>query len=277
MADFDAIESIKKRTSVRTYSKRPVEERKLESIKAFVEENAGNPFGAAVRLNILHTRENPRIGAYGLIRGAKVYLAGCVEKSEKDVEGFGYEFERAILYATSLGLGTCWIGGLFTRGAFSAALKPDGGFIPAVSPVGYAAEKTSLPERIFAAGVGARARKPFAELFFDGEFGNPIKADEKTAVCLEMVRIGPSASNKQPWRAVRNEKGIHFYLKEDKKYAGNTMFGFCMQRLDMGIAACHFELSARRTGLSGGIVFEDPGLPLDSGLNYSFTWRYGQR
>jgi nitroreductase len=267
---------IKKRVSVRTYSRNPVEKEKLDAVSGFLD-NKGNPFGAEVRIRLLECETTSRIGAYGLIRGASVYLAGCVKKGGYDLEGFGFEFERAILFAAALGLSTCWVGGLFTRGAFSAAMKPEGEWLPAISPVGYRAEKKSIIEKAVAAGAGSRNRLPFEELFFDGEGGKPLKAEGPIKDCLEMVRIAPSASNRQPWRAIKTETGIHFYLRENKGYAGNTLFGFCMQRIDMGIAACHFELAAQETGLSGGVVFDDPKLLSDSEtvsrLSYSFTWR----
>lgn len=267
---------MKKRVSVRTYAQSPVEKEKLAALERFVKDNAGNPFGAGVRLAALESEDTPHLGTYGFIRGAKIYLTGCVKKGGHDLEGFGFEFERAVIYLTSLGLGTCWIGGLFTRGAFNDAMKPQDEYLPAISPVGYAAGKRSLIEKAVAAGAGARKRKDFTELFFEGEFGKPIETDGALKTCLEMVRIGPSASNKQPWRALRNESGLHFFLKADKKYAGNTMFGYCMQRIDMGIAACHFSLAANETGLKGAIELCDPGLltgtQIEEGYSYSFSW-----
>ena len=115
------IELINKRISVRTYSSQPVEKEKLDSLARFTNENTDNPFGAEVRLALLESADIPHIGTYGFIKGARVYLAGCVKKGAHDIEGFGFVFEKAVLYATSLGLGTCWVGGLFTRRAFSAA------------------------------------------------------------------------------------------------------------------------------------------------------------
>lgn len=271
----NAIELIKKRISVRTYSS-PPEREKLDALKKFIENNKGNPFGADVRLALLESEFIPHLGTYGFIRGAKVFMAGCVKKDERSLEGFGFEFERAILFATSLGLGTCWVGGLFTRGAFSDALKPQDEYLPAISPVGYAAPRRSLVERVIAAGAQGRTRKDFSELFFDGQWGKPIEAQGLSKTCLEMVRLAPSASNKQPWRAIHTESGIHFYMKTDKAYAGNKLFGYSIQRIDMGIAASHFYLAAKESGLEGDIAISDPHLlnetELKSGLSYSFSW-----
>ena len=48
--------------------------------------------------------------------------------------------ESLILYATSLGLGTCWIGGTFKKGQFAKAIDLKGDeILPIVLPIGYEA------------------------------------------------------------------------------------------------------------------------------------------
>ncbi len=270
------IELIQKRTSVRTYEKKPVEPEKLERLTSFLA-GVKNPFGAQTRFELAENSEQ-RIGTYGFIKGAKTYFAGCVKKGGMDMEGFGYAFEHAVLYATALGLGTCWLGGTFKRSTFIDHMKPANEYLPAVSPIGYAAERKSLTERAVAAGAGARSRKRFGEVFFDGGASKPLMPqDGALKTCLEMVRIGPSASNKQPWRVIVKDGACHFYALVDKRYAGNTMYGFTMQRVDLGIAACHFELTAHELGLPGGFVVEDPKLVTDEmlaeGWHYGFSWK----
>ena len=274
--DKSAITLMEKRTSVRTYENRPVEPEKLEAIQEFLKAQAENPFRAKVRFELLEG-SSQKLGTYGFIKGARTFFGGCVKKGMRDIEGYGYAFERVVLFATALELGTCWLGGTFKRGSFVSLLKPDNEFLPAVSPIGYAAEKKTLTEKAVAAGAGARKRKRFGEVFFDESVKTPLFNEENVLCkCLEMVRIGPSASNKQPWRVIRMGDTLHFYLALDKLYAGNTLYGFCMQRIDMGIAACHFELAAQELALSGSIVFDDPQLSDDQkgdGWHYSFSWR----
>lgn len=270
---------IQKRTSVRTYDDAPIEMDKIEAMEAYLEQNTRNPFDADVRFALIRSADAPRkLGTYGFIRGMKTFFAGCMKSSAHDLEGFGYAFERAVLYAQSLGLETCWLGGTFKRGAFNKAMEPaDDEILPAVTPLGYASKRRSLSERAVAASAGARKRKAYGDLFFDGDFNTPLEADSSViTTCLEMVRIGPSASNKQPWRAVKRGGKIHFFMAQKKNYIGNNMFGFCMQRIDMGIAACHMDLTAKELGMNGHISFDDPELlsaqQKDSGMSYSFTW-----
>ncbi len=265
------IDIMRKRVSVRTYDARPLSGRDREALQSVIG-TVQNPFGAQTRFALLSTDgSNERIGEYGFIRGAKQYIAGCVKQGGMDIEAFGYAMERIVLEATNMGLGTCWLG-IFRRGPFGEAMKPQSEAMPAVLAVGYSANKKTLVERITAAGAGARTRKAFETLFFEEDFITPMEVSGALKACFEMVRIGPSASNRQPWRAVRQGGAVHFYMAEEKSYAGNRLLGFCIQRLDMGIAACHMELAAKALGLSGSLAFSDPNLAAPKGWRYEFTW-----
>lgn len=57
----------------------------------------------------------------------------------------GYSLEKVILYCTSLGLGTVWLGGTFNKGNFAKAVNlKENEILPIVSPVGYEGGKKSL-------------------------------------------------------------------------------------------------------------------------------------
>ncbi len=85
------------------------------------------------------------------------------------------------------------------------------------------------------------------ELFFDGAFDTPLTKEkaESLAIPLEMIRLAPSAVNKQPWRVVVVDNTVHFYLKRSKGFSKEGKLD--MQMIDMGIALCHFALAARTT------------------------------
>jgi hypothetical protein len=109
----------------------------------------------------------------------------------------------------------------------------------------------------------------------------PGEADGFAAV-LEGVRMAPSASNKQPWRIVRTGADWHFYLQRTKGYGkGSPIFRLLrltdLQRVDLGIALCHFELAAREAGLAGEWVLDEPDIgTLSPGVQYTATWRGSQ-
>jgi nitroreductase len=91
--------------------------------------------------------------------------------------------------------------------------------------------------------------------------------------------MAPSASNKQPWRIVRRGRDWHFYLQRTKGYGkGSAIFVMLrladLQRVDLGIAMCHFELAARELGLEGAWALDEPAVgPLGRGVEYTATWR----
>ena len=108
------------------------------------------------------------------------------------MEDFAYALEGIILRATELGLGSCWLGGLFGRTAISRALgKADTELIPACSPVGYPAERVGLQDKAIRFGAGSRKRKDPSELFFedpgDGSW-LPLGSEGKLSELLEALR-----------------------------------------------------------------------------------------
>ena len=83
---------------------------------------------------------------------------------------------------------------------------------------------------------------------------------------LELVRWAPSAVNKQPWRLVLREGRFHFYLKHDKGYVSEVVGD--LQKIDMGIALCHFVLGAKAMGRESAVAVEDPRIPVPEGMEY---------
>ena len=87
-----------------------------------------------------------------------------------------------------------------------------------------------------------------------------------------MLRLGPSASNKQPWRVVQKDGSFHFYEYKEPGYS--NVFPYDIQRLDMGIAAAHFELAAKEKGLRGSLhIAADQDTSLPKNMLYSFSWK----
>jgi nitroreductase len=74
------------------------------------------------------------------------------------------------------------------------------------------------------------------------------------------VRLAPSASNKQPWRLLRRGDTFHFFLCRDKAYGALMPFAD-LQRIDLGIAICHFQLAAAELGLQGVWSVLEPHVP----------------
>jgi hypothetical protein len=74
---------------------------------------------------------------YGVIKGTRQFIVGTAERQSKAMEDYGYCMERNILKATSLGLGTCRLGGTFKRSGFADKIGiKENELLPAISPVG---------------------------------------------------------------------------------------------------------------------------------------------
>lgn len=271
------VEVIKSRHSVRTYKNEKLEEELREKLIAYAKEISG-PFYSKVRLELIDESgiidsNNGKIGTYGVIKGARTYIAGVVEKGDKSLEQLGYCLEKLVLYAASLGLGTCWLGGTFRKSGFSkiAGLK-ENEILPIVTPIGYEADKKSILESIMRRAAGSDNRKTWDELFFNGDFETPLgqKSSGAYEAALEMVRLAPSASNKQPWRILKQNNYFHFYLKPAKNY--DKALGFNIQKIDMGIAMCHFEMTLAEAGIRGHWVWEPKEQSAADSMEYIISW-----
>jgi hypothetical protein len=131
--------------------------------------------------------------------------------------------------------------------------------MPCATPLGYTAQKMSVRETVMRKAIHADERLPFEELFFDGNTVTSLSREKAgtLATPLEMVRLAPSAVNKQPWRVIVKGGAAHFYCKRSKGFGGGELD---MQMIDMGIALCHFALAAQECGLDTEFLQADPHL-----------------
>jgi len=263
MNNIDAL--VRGRRSVRTFEQKELSGQDREKLCAFMA-RIENPYGLPVEFKLLDAKgQNLNCP---VVVGADLYVGAKMKKAPHFNEAVGYSFEMLVLYAQSLGIGTVWIGGTMDRAAFERAmeLKADE-VMPCVSPLGYPARKMSLRESMMRKGIKADGRMAFGELFFAGNFGAPLSPQSagKLFHPLEMVRLAPSAVNRQPWRVVVAEDAAHFYLKRSKGFGGGVLD---MQKIDIGIALCHFDLAAREAGCHPRFAQQDPGLDTENGVEY---------
>lgn len=268
-------EIVKRRRSVRTYTNTPIPNHIRQQIDDYIL-TLTSPFPAKPSFKFIELKLEPdgsKFGTYGMIKGATSFIGAVVPDTAFAAEAVGYEFEALILYLTTLELGTCWLGGTFTRAEFGKAMgTAEGMLFPAVSPVGYY-EKKSFKETLIRGVVRADSRKPWETLFFDGDFRTPLKEEAAGDFVfpLDMLRLAPSASNKQPWRIIKAGSTLHFFEYRTPGYS--SAFNFDMQSIDMGIAACHFHLAAIEKGLSGSFVFDqNPSVELPENTIYKFSY-----
>lgn len=268
-------QTIRKRSSVRTYNDKPLSEKDLQKLKA-ITESLSNPFGAKVNFHFLEKStesSGEKLGTYGVIKGAHFFVGASVAKTEFGLEAVGYEFESLILQATHMGLGTVWLAATFSRDQFSSAMGiKEEDLFPAISPVGYPMEKKRMKEALMRKLMKSDQRKPWEMLFFKDDFSTPLTKAEagNYAQPLELLRLAPSATNAQPWRVLKKGGVFHFY----KAYAANAKpDDRAIKRVDLGIAINHFHQAAMDKGLNGNfekLNMQEVQVPQN--MEYIISW-----
>lgn len=274
MTELSIKEIAEKRKSVRTYLEKPLNDNDRKKLGDYISllEKEESPFKAKIRIRIFDVDKDINskdLGTYGVIKGARTYLGVASEETPDAMEAVGYVFEKLVLFAAKEGLGTCWLGGTFNKSEFAKAMQlQENEFFPIASPIGYPATKSHAVDKIMRKAIKADTRKAFDSLFFDSSFSKPLTKEEAGdfAYLLETVRLAPSAKNGQPWRILRQGNTFHFFEKRDIPFSSHDI-----QRLDIGIAGCHFDLAAKEKGIKGSFAFLD-NPPEEKGLIYVFSY-----
>lgn len=113
-------------------------------------------------------------------------------------------------------------------------------------------------EKLTRLSLGSKNRKPFDELFFDGDFKKPLSPENRFGTALQMLRLAPSSTNSQPWRVLVDGSTVHFYYKPKSEASV----------LDCGIGMCHFYETEEYQGHTGEF-FKATDFPLPPD-----DWRY---
>lgn len=239
---------IEKRRSVRSFQKKELTLEDQASVKKLIKfyEQEKGPFDHTIRLYLLNMDEEKGpeskiVGMYGYIKNAPAFVAGSTKNSFEGLVDYGYIFQGFLLELIKRGFGTVWLGGDFDRQDLKGFARR-GDVIPALSPVGYPT-KLSWREKFIRSKQEAHTRDPFSSKFFDGNFETPIRDDQAQKhpfyTYLELVRLAPSALNKQPWRILCDDHHMHLYLARTADFKHKDID---VEMLNMGVAMCHLEV-----------------------------------
>ena len=261
---------IRKRKSVRTYNGEPLRSEDRQKLEEYLTA-LDNPFGIPVEFRFLNAKEHGLSSP--VIVGTDLYVAAKVGRVPQAEIAYGYSFEKFCLCAETIGVGTVMLAATISRKAFENAMEvKNTEVMPVASPLGYPADKMSAREILMRKGIKADERLPFAALFFEGSFAQSLTLERAGQFrdALEMVRLAPSAGNKQPWRAVVCGDTVHFYEKKAKAMSNNPLGD--IQKVDVGIALAHFDLTLKETGIDGCFVTKKPGIKIDETMEYIVTY-----
>ena len=269
---------IQSRNSQRTYKSELLSDDLIEKIEQILNDCPPGPFKNESSFILIHKSmaadQKIKLGTYGMISDAQYFIAGKTVPVPGAFIDFGYRMEWIILQLTALGLGTCWLGGTLKRNEFAKFLDlGKNEIIPAITPVGYPVDKIPFKDRLVRFGAGSNSRKPWSEIFFNESVDNPLTDMDsgKYSQVLEMVRLAPSASNKQPWRIIKKNDAFHFYIQRTSGY-GHLFPQIDLQKVDIGIVLCHFDLMVKELSLPGNWVnLPDKSAEFNK-LEYVISW-----
>ena len=206
------------RHSVRQYIEKPIEDEKIQQLKALIDEC--NREGH-LHLQLVTNEPNAFSGGlakYGKFVGVNNYIAVIGPKGED--EKLGYYGEKVVLLAQTIGLSTCWVG-LFYKKQPDKYQIIDGETLPCVISLGYGANAGS-----------AHPQKKGIEHFCNVKGAMP----EWFRQGMEAALLAPTAINQQKFE---------FGLKNGNQVTAKTRFALTpYAKLDLGIVKCHFEIGA---------------------------------
>ena len=167
--------------------------------------------------------------SYGMFSGVRNFIAMIGNESDVvALEKLGYFGEWLVLHCTSLGLGSCWVGGTFSRKACPVELGAEESVVCAIT-VGYTEDKLSAKEKLIRWGTHRKSKtveqmyasdEPVPEWFING---------------MKAVQKAPSAVNRQP---------VVFSYRNGVVSAAVGEIAGMGYAFDLGIAKLHFELGA---------------------------------
>ena len=257
-------QTIRSRTSVRTFDGNPLTPQDRADLEGFLS-HVETPFGVPVEFRMLDVAEHGLKSP--VIVGAHTYVAAKAVRQEGAELSLGYAFERFCLYAAEHGMGSVMLAASLGRKAFEEAMEVGADEVmPVASPVGYPAQRRSLRGNMMRKAIRSDERLPFGKVFFADAFTTPLSPSDagRFAEPLELLRLAPSATNKQPWRVVLSGGTVHFFEERTLK---ESDLGD-IQKVDMGIALAHFDLARQEIGIEGSFVTRDPGIATPKGVEY---------
>ncbi len=230
--------SIDKRTSRRTYIDKDLNLDYLNKISSLIDKINKE---SSLNIQLIKDGEKPFKGikkSYGMISGVKSFIALVGEENIINVESkIGYFGEALVLECTSLGIGTCWIGGTYDKKEVENKIDiKENEKLYCVISIGYVKEEKGIKEKLLSSF--SKNRKSSNEILScnEKEVPNWVKNG------IEAVRKAPSAINKQPWK-YEYSKGII------KAFIDGQKHGY--EKIDLGISMLHFQLGAKNSGYVG--------------------------
>ena len=230
MNNLNLINAVDVRCSRRKYLEMPVDPTIASKLRAVITEYNQ---ATGIRLELVVNNGKAFSGftkSYGMFSGVNNYVCLIADKNnDTAIERLGYYGELLVLHATALGLGTCWVGGAFSRDRMPVKLLDSEKIVCAIL-MGSTDKKYSFKEKLIH-GITHRKTKKAEEMVASND---PLTPDWFMQG-MRAVQKAPSALNRQP---------VMFSYKDGKVYATVKDVPSDTLSIDFGIAKLHFEIGS---------------------------------
>lgn len=253
-------EAINKRRSCRSFEMRAVTDQTMSKLKDFTG-NIPAPFSHDVEIRFFtaeagralsNNLRNPPPDGMGFIAGTDLL----------SVAKTGFVGELAILYATGLGLSTCWYGHYLLPeverimphlGEYKNDPHPHYGYAKGevegkraicITPIGYWEQKGARLIDRMTMNLMSFKRKPLVELMENNQ--NPETLLDHLRYALDLARKAPSGANSQHWRFSVSDDCKTVTIAKPVGYQ-HIKWEHC--EVDVGICACHFWIGLQIQGI----------------------------
>jgi nitroreductase len=224
-------EYIVKRKSIRKFDMKLLDAETINDINKYIENIESLDSSIKTKTYILN--DERLVSGFFKVK-APQYIAITSEKKEGYLINAGYILEQLVIYLTSKGIGTCWLGGVKPNAEISSE---DLGYV-----VMIAIGKPNEP--LYRKDASEFKRKDISEI---------SNLREATSI-MEAVRLAPSASNQQAWYFDIKENEIYVYCKKVMKLMEK------MANIDIGIALAHIHIVAQDQGKKVEMLKEEDKL-----------------
>ncbi|OPX43419.1 nitroreductase family protein [Ruminiclostridium hungatei] len=223
---MDYLKAIEKRVSTRNYLGIGIDKEKLSVLTDEIDDG-NKKFGLSISFLEDGSNAFNTFGkSYGMFKGVRSLIV--MKGPQNDIhlkEKLGYVGEKVILKATSLGLGTCWVGGSFERQNPIFAVSEGEEFVCVIT-IGIVAEKKSLIGNV----INKIKRPKAIEAFYTSDNAVP----DWFIAGINAVQKAPSARNSQKVQFSYNDCIVRASVPDSYRF----------DLVDLGIAKLHFELAA---------------------------------
>ncbi len=224
-------ETIRKRKSIRKYSKTPLDQETLAKVREKLE--TLTPLFPEIRYTVTIADKTKGLFAQG--SGASSFLVFRSENKDGAYENIGFIGQQMDLWFSENGLGSCWLG--------MAKPSENGDLSYVISMV------FGKPEETLHRSLADFKRKPLSEI----SDGNDAR--------LEAARLAPSGINAQGRYFSASNGKIRCYRKKPGIIAPEKL-----GQIDMGIALWHIASETKNFRFT-----KEPGTPERKGFIYTGT------